>query len=82
MEAAKIVTVTGVSRRYAYDLIDGLPDQYHWILSRDEARQQQYGSAEIDSGTQSKRLVIDFERLHNDPAAVNKFTTAREEEDA
>lgn len=29
MNAAKIVTVTGVSRRYAYDLIDDLPEKHH-----------------------------------------------------
>lgn len=76
MDAAKIVTVTGVSRRYAYDLIEDLPDEYHWILSRKEARQQQYGSIEIDADAQTKAIVVDFERLHTDPEAVNKFTTA------
>jgi len=40
MDAAKIVTVTGVSRRYAYDLIEDLPKQHHWILTRSEARER------------------------------------------
>lgn len=78
MNAAKIVTVTGVSRRYAYDLIEDLPEQYHWILTRSEARERQFGSIEINDGKQTKAIVIDFEALHSDPEAVNKFTTSSE----
>jgi hypothetical protein len=77
MDAAKIVTATGVSRRYAYDLIDDLPEKHHWILTRSEARESQFGSVEIDDGKQTKALVIDFEALHSDPESVNKFTTAQ-----
>jgi BMFP domain-containing protein YqiC len=77
MDAAKIVTVTGVSRRYAYDLIDDLPEKHHWILTRSEARGRQFGSVEIDDGKQTKAIVIDFEALHSDPESVNKFTTTR-----
>jgi predicted nuclease with TOPRIM domain len=43
MDAAKIVTVTGVSQRYAYDLIDDFPRKYYWILTRSEARERQFG---------------------------------------
>ncbi|MDG5820668.1 hypothetical protein [Natronococcus sp. A-GB7] len=78
MDAAKIVTVTGVSRRYAYDLIEDLPEQHYWILTRSEARERQFGSIEIDDGKQTKAIVIDFEALHSDPEAVNKFTTSTE----
>lgn len=78
MDAAKIVTVTGVSRRYAYDLIEDLPEQHHWILTRSEARERQFGSIEIDDGKQTKSIVVDFEALHSDPEAVNKFTTSTE----
>ncbi|ELY53444.1 hypothetical protein C491_21186 [Natronococcus amylolyticus DSM 10524] len=78
IDAAKIVTVTGVSRRYAYDLIEDLPEQHHWILTRSEARERQFGSVEIDDGKQTKAIVVDFEALHSDPEAVNKFTTSTE----
>jgi chromosome segregation ATPase len=78
MDAAKIVTVTGVSRRYAYDLIDDLPEKHHWILARSEARERQFGSLEIDDGKQTKAIVVDFEALHSDSEAVNKFTTSNE----
>ena len=82
MDAAKIVTVTGVSRRYAYDLIDDLPEKHHWILTRSKARERQFGSVEIDDGRQTKAIVIDFEALHSDLEAVNKFTTSRAGEGA
>lgn len=68
----------GISRRYAYGLIDedeGLPAEYHWLLSAKQAREQQYGNAELDWDESTKGLVVDFEALHTDPEAVNKFTT-------
>lgn len=64
---------TGCSRRYSYDLIDELPTQREWLLSPDEM--QQYGSLEIDTDAQDKRMGVDFEGVHGDPAPVNKFTT-------
>jgi hypothetical protein len=80
MDAVKIATVTSVSRRYAYDLVDDLPENHHWILTRSQARERQFGSVEIDDGKQTTAIVIDFEALHSDPESVNKFTTAREGE--
>lgn len=75
MDPEQIVGATGVSKRYAYDLADedGLPSEYHWILTREQARQEQYGSLEIDGSTAGKAIVVDFERLHSDQEALNKF---------
>lgn len=82
MSPEQIVGATGVSKRYAYDLAskDGLPSEYHWILTRDQARQEQYGSLEIDGSTAGKAIVVDFERLHSDPESLNKFINATTEE--
>lgn len=68
-----IVGATGVSRRYAYDLIDDLPQEYEWILDRHDVTQ--YGDLELDKDGMERALVVDLERLHSEPEAVNKFTT-------
>ena len=76
---------TGVSRRWSYTLCDaeeGLPAEYEWILSRDEARKQIYGHLEIDGQTQRTGIIIDFEALHNDREAVNRFITDHSQEGA
>ncbi|UIO98877.1 hypothetical protein Hbl1158_10060 [Halobaculum sp. CBA1158] len=70
----------GVSRRYAYDLVDDMidgdgengtvgPDGFDWAL--DPAAQ----SRAIDQDAPTKGVLIDFDVLHDDPAAVNKFIT-------
>lgn len=72
----EIVGATGVSERYAYKLCDaddGLPAEYHWVVTRRKARQSQYGHAELDDAEQTKALGVHFERLQQDPAALNKF---------
>lgn len=69
----EITGVTGVSRRYAYDLLDDLPSAYEWLLDRSDV--SQYGDLEIDKDSQDRALIIDFEQLHKDDGAVNKFTT-------
>ncbi|WP_255170122.1 hypothetical protein [Natrononativus amylolyticus] len=81
LTARDIVGATGVSRRYAYDLIDDLPEKHHWVITRTEARDRQFGNVEIDANKQTKAIVVDCEALHSDPEAVNKFTTTREGED-
>lgn len=73
--AKEIVGCTGVSRRYAYDLIDELPDEHHFLLTLQQARDRQYGSAELDASSYNKALVVDCEALRSDPEAVNTFTT-------
>ena len=77
--ATEIKGAAGISRRYAYDLIDDLPEEYHWITTLKEARERQYGNVELDWEKATRALVIDFEQLHSDPEAVNKFTTRNAE---
>lgn len=60
---------TGVSRRYAYDLAEDMVERYTWAL---DPKQQ---TRAVDQKQRQRGVMIDFEQLHTDPAAVNKFTT-------
>ncbi|WP_254841147.1 hypothetical protein [Natronomonas marina] len=80
LKATDVKGVTGVSRRYAYDLMDGLPDEYEWALDRSDV--SQYGELEIDQQSQDRALIIDLELLHSDEGAVNKFTTRTSRKEA
>lgn len=80
VKAREIKGVAGVSRRYAYDLVDDLPGEYEWI--HDRSAVQQYGDLEIDRETQVRAVVVDLEQLHSDTGAVNKFTTRSSREEA
>lgn len=73
VKARQIKGVAGVSRRYAYDLIDDLSREYEWVHNRSSL--SQYGDLELDKSSQAKAIIVDLEQLHNDEAAVNKFTT-------
>lgn len=73
LTARDIKGATGCTRRYAYDLIDDLPDEYHFLKDRKEVKQ--YGDLELDWDAQARGLFVDLEQLHTDPEAVNKFTT-------
>jgi len=68
-----ITGATGVSRRYAYDLIDELPERYECFNDRSDIGQ--YGDLEISRETQDRALVVDLEVVHTDGRGVNKFTT-------
>lgn len=72
LTAKEIKGAAGCSRRYAYDLIDDLPEEYDWFLTPKEM--SQYGSLEIDNHDE-KRLGVDFEGVHSAGVDVNKFTT-------
>jgi len=75
-EVGDVVDATGVSRRYANDLIDGpnsLPSEYEWMHERADLKQ--YGELELDRSTQNKALVIDFDGVQGKKCPVNKFTT-------
>lgn len=81
LSAKNIVDATGVSRRYAYDLMDpdidtSLPNQYDWVLAKDDLRQ--YGDVEMDLSSQAKCIGIDFNGTRSDGCPVNKFTTRSE----
>jgi hypothetical protein len=69
----EIKGATGVSRRYAYDLCDDLPDEFPFLVSQQAMEEGQYGRLEKE--TAGKGLGVDFEGAHGTPAPVNKFTT-------
>lgn len=72
--AVKPSTIKGlvdVSRRYSYDLVDDMIDEYDW--AHDPSEIQRYGSVERDAS--DKSVIIDFAGVHGDPVPVNKFTT-------
>lgn len=68
-----IKAATGVSRRYAYDLLDDLPEEEDWFLSHEAIKRSQFASHELDND--SKRLGVDFEGVHSEGVPVNRFTT-------
>lgn len=81
VEASEIRGCVGVSRRYAYDLIDAIGDdsQHEWATVRDEQ------TVTTGSGTARKKkaLKVDCDRLRessHSPESVNKFTTRSHEE--
>jgi len=81
----EIAGVANVSKRYAYDLIADIvngdsdegslrTDGYEWALDASDR-------SAIDKDAPEKGLIVDFEQLHEDPEALNKFingTTAEE----
>lgn len=72
--AQEIKGAAGVTRRYAYDLIDDVAAEYPWATIRDARTQP----SSKDGGRMiqwKKALAVDFEQLHADPEGVNKFTT-------
>jgi hypothetical protein len=76
LTAKEIKGAAGISRRYAYDLMDhddGLPTEYDWILAKEGLKQ--YGSLEIDKDDDARRIGIDFEGVHSAGVPLNKFTT-------
>lgn len=75
MRPNEIKGIAGVSERYAYNLVDDLPEEYEFFRSRDEARQ--YGSLGIDTDKQAKAMIVDVELLQQNEAALNKFNNGR-----
>lgn len=75
ISAQEIKGATGVSRRYAYDLVEDLPDRESWFLTPEEMHQ--YGSVVMDFSNQKKCLGVDFEGVHSAGVPVNKFTTSQ-----
>lgn len=70
----EIKGVVNVSRRYAYDLVDDMADEFDWARIREPRTE---ASAKDGGGRRriKKALEIDFEGVHGDPVPVNKFTT-------
>ena len=69
--APEIKGCVGVSRRYAYDLIDAMATEVDGVRLR-EAKQ-----VETATGTKRKQkaLLVDCEAIHRPDGAVNEFTT-------
>jgi len=65
-----IMGATGCSARYAYDLMDRLPEEYDWMLTPEQMTQ--YGAIEIDNYDE-RRLGVDLEGVHSSGAPLNKF---------
>lgn len=74
--AKEIRGVTGVSRRYAYDLIEDIAESYDWAELRDGRTQPSAKNAGETKIRWKKAVQIDYELLHSDHGSVNKFTTS------
>jgi hypothetical protein len=77
LTAKDIQGATGCSTRYAYDLMDDLPEEYDWFLTPQEMTQ--YGSLEVDN-TDERRLGVDFEGVHSSGCPLNKFNNGSSKE--
>lgn len=73
--AKEIRGVTGVSRRYAYDIIDEWPDDYGFFVARKNLTQ--YGDLEReDREDRGRGLVVILDgSVHSNVVSVNQFTT-------
>lgn len=58
---------TGVTERYAYQLVDDLIDEYDWAL---DPREQQH---RIDETARQKGVLVDLDRLQEDRESLIKF---------
>jgi len=66
----KIITgVADVSRRYAYDLVDDMIREFPW------AHDPTAVETHLEQNSRQKGVLIDFEGVHGEAVAVNKFTT-------
>jgi len=77
LTAKDIKGATGCSTRYAYDLMDDLPEEYDWFLTPQEMTQ--YGSLEVDN-VDERRLGVDFEGVHSSGCPLNKFNNGSGQE--
>lgn len=73
VSASEIIGAAGVTRRYAYDLIEELPEEYDCFDNRTTI--SQYGGFEMDQGSRTRALIVDCEGVQRDADGVNKFTT-------
>lgn len=67
----------GVSRRYAYELIDAMGEDVTGVTVREPHR------VETSTGTKQKgkALLVDCEAVHSDPEGVTQFTTGGQQHD-
>lgn len=69
--ATEIKGVAGVSRRYAYDLVEAIADE----LSECELREGETVQTSSGPKHKSKAVIVDCELVHEDGRSVNSFTT-------
>jgi len=65
-------TITGVadvSRRYAYDLVDKMAQEYAWAHDASEL------PTPPGRDSRPKGVLVDFDGVHGESVSVNKFTT-------
>ena len=67
----EIKGTTGCSRRYAYDLVEELPEEYACVVDQRDA--DNFGGAEL--ANDSVGLFVDVELAHEDDRLVNHLTT-------
>lgn len=79
LSAKEVARAADVSLSYAYRLMDddGLPDDFEFFLTRQQARERQYGSVELDADEYSAALVVDLDDARASPFALNKFNNPR-----
>lgn len=65
---------TGVSRRYAYDLMDAMGTDVTGV----KVREPEHVTTGADATSKQKALLVNCERVHADAGAVNQFTTGGE----
>lgn len=69
--AHEVKGCVGVSRRYAYDLMEAMADDLDGVSVREATR--------VTTGTgeqrKKKAILVDCERVHEDTEPVNSFTT-------
>jgi hypothetical protein len=68
-----IRAATGVSKRYAFTLMDDLPEQYPFFADGDDVGQ--YGSAQINKTDGSRRLAVLCDVAHQHDGVVSKLIT-------
>lgn len=74
IKPSNVVGLTGVSTRYAYDLVDEIADTYDWALDPQEV------SRRPDQDAPEKGVLIDCELVQRDPEALNKFNNGSDEQ--
>lgn len=80
LDTKEIKGATGVTRRYAYDIVDEWPADFPFLVDRENL--QQYGELEIDTDAREKGIAVVFDRVPQDGDSLNKFNNENEETEA
>jgi hypothetical protein len=71
LDTKEIKGATGVTRRYAYDIVDEWPEDFPFLVNRDNL--DQYGQLELDTDARDKGIAVVFEQVPDDRDSLNKF---------